>query len=78
LSTVWVSIVAGIGAFSVSLRSIYLGCELFLAGATGAFKFSAQGLGGTVGLESLAPGIAFAAFGAAVAAYPLRKLMGKN
>jgi hypothetical protein len=67
VSTVWISLVAGVGAFSVSLLSIYLGYELFLAGATGAFKFSAQGAGASVGVESLAPGIAFAFFGAAIA-----------
>ncbi len=78
MSTVWISLVAGVGAFSVSLLSISLGYRLFLAGATGAFKFSAEGMGASVGLESVAPGICFAVFGAGVALYALRKLMGKN
>jgi len=78
MSTVWISVIAGIGAFSVSLLSIYLGYELFLAGATGAFKFNAGGAGATVGIESVAPGLAFAFFGAAVALYALRKLIGKH
>jgi hypothetical protein len=78
VSTVWISLVAGVGAFAVSLLSIYLGYELFLAGATGAFKFSAQGAGTSVGFESVAPGLAFAFFGAGIAIYALRKLMGKN
>ena len=78
MSTVWVSIIAGIGAFSVALLSIYLGYELFLAGASGAFKFNVQGAGAMVGFESVAPGLAFALFGASVAIYALRKLMGKN
>src|SRR6516164_11657498 len=71
VSTVWISLVAGVGAFSVSLLSIYLGYELFLAGATGAFKFSAQGAGTSVGFESVAPGLAFAFFGAGIAIYAL-------
>jgi hypothetical protein len=78
MSTVWVSVIAGLGAFSVSLLSIYLGYNLFVAGATGAFKFTAQGAGASVGIESVAPGIAFAFFGAAIAVYALPKLMGKN
>jgi len=60
VSTVWISIVAGAGAFSVSLLSIYLGYNLFIAGATGAFKFTAQSAGSSVGIESVTPGIAFA------------------
>ena len=78
MSTVWISLLAGVGAFAVSLLSITLGYELFLAGATGAFKFQAQGASASVGLESVAPGICFAVFGAVVAIYALRKLMGKN
>lgn len=76
MSGVWISIVVGIGGFAVALLSIYLGYELFLAGATGAFKFSVQGAGTTVGLEAVAPGIGFALFGAIVAVYTIRKLMG--
>jgi hypothetical protein len=75
MSTIWISLVAGIGAFSVSLMSIYLGYALFLAGATGEFKFTVDGPGATVGLASVAPGIAFAFFGAAIAIYALRKLI---
>ena len=76
ISPVWISIIAGVGGFSVALLSIFLGYELFLAGASGAFKFNMQGGGATVGLESVAPGLAFALFGAGVAIYTLRKLMG--
>lgn len=72
----WISIVAGAGGFFVALQSIYLGYRLFLEGATGAFKFSAQSTGATVTLESVAPGIALAFFGAAIAIYTIRKLMG--
>jgi hypothetical protein len=36
-STVWISIVTSIGAFTVSGLSIFLGYKLFLAGATGQF-----------------------------------------
>jgi len=53
----WISIIAAIGAFSVALESIYLGYRLFLAGATGEFKFEASVKGGSVGLKSLAPGL---------------------
>jgi hypothetical protein len=77
VSPVWISLVTCVGAFAVSLLSIYLGYELFVLGATGAFKFTAQGAGGSVGVESLAPGIAFAFFGAAIAVYALRRLIGK-
>lgn len=75
MSPIWISIGSGVGGFSVALLSIYLGYELFLAGATEAFKFSMQG-GATVGLEAVAPGIGFALFGASVAVYTIRKLMG--
>jgi hypothetical protein len=74
---IWISIVTAIGAFSVSLLSIYLGFRLFMAGATGQFKFTAQAAGGSVGLESVAPGLAFATFGAGVAIYALRRLIAK-
>jgi hypothetical protein len=74
---VWISIVTAIGAFSVALLSIYLGYRLFLEGATGAFKFSAQAAGSSVGFESIAPGLAFAFFGMAIAAYALFRLIGR-
>lgn len=74
----WISIVAGVGSFLVSLLSIFLGYQLFMIGAQGGFKFSAQAAGSSVGLESVAPGLAFALFGACIAIYALRKLMGKN
>ncbi|MBV8450919.1 MAG: hypothetical protein JOZ29_01425 [Deltaproteobacteria bacterium] len=38
----WISIIAAIEAVSVALESIYLGYRLFLAGATGEFKFEAS------------------------------------
>jgi hypothetical protein len=76
ISPIWISIVVGVGGFCVGLLSIYLGYELFLAGAVGQFKFSVQGGNTTVGLESVAPGIGFALFGAAVSIYTIRKLMG--
>jgi hypothetical protein len=77
MGRIWISIVTAAGAFLVALLSIYLGYLLFVAGATGAFKFSAQAPGGGVGFESIAPGLAFAFFGAAIAAYALRRLIGK-
>ncbi|MBM3551111.1 MAG: hypothetical protein FJX45_04955 [Alphaproteobacteria bacterium] len=78
MSPVWITIVTAAGAFSVSLLSIYLGYKLFLAGATGAFNFGAQSAVGSVGLESVAPGIAFAAFGMIVAVYALYKLIASS
>ncbi len=78
LSRVWISIVTAIGAFSVSLLSIYLGYLLFLAGATGQFKFRAEVASGSVGLESVAPGLAFALFGMIVAAIALSKLIKRS
>lgn len=78
ISPVWISIVTAIGSFSVALLCIWTGYELFLAGATGAFKFSAQASTGSVGLESVAPGLAFAAFGAALAAWTVHRLIGRR
>jgi hypothetical protein len=72
----WITVIVGIGGFSVAIESIFLGYELFLAGATGTFKFSMGNGGTTVGLESVAPGIGFALFGAIVAVYTIRKMMG--
>ena len=69
-----ISIVTSIGAFSVSGLSIYLGYALFIAGATGTFKLSANTAGGSVGFESVAPGLAFALFGACVAFLALWKI----
>jgi hypothetical protein len=75
ISTVYISIVTAVGAFSVSGLSIYLGYKLFLAGATGAFQFS-LGSGQTKAtLLSVAPGLGFAAFGMFIAVYALRKLV---
>jgi hypothetical protein len=71
----WISIVAAIGAFLVALQSIYLGYRLFLAGATGDFKFKASMGGGSVGLKSIAPGLAFALFGAIVAFWTVYRLL---
>jgi len=71
----WISLVAAIGAFFVSLLSIYLGYRLLLAGATGEFKFKASMNGGSVGSESVAPGLAFALFGAFIAWWALYRLL---
>lgn len=78
VSNVWISIAAAAGAFVVSALSIYLGYRLFLAGATGEFKFRAELGRGAVGLESIAPGIGFALFGALIAIYALFKLIAPN
>jgi hypothetical protein len=72
-----VSVVTAAGAFSVSFLSVYLGYRLFLA-AAGQFKFRARLGRGAVGLESIAPGIGFALFGAAIAIYALSKLLAPN
>jgi hypothetical protein len=71
----WISLVAAIGAFSVSILSIYLGYRLFLAGATGEFKFKASVSGGSVGLKSVAPGLGFALFGALLASWAVYRLL---
>lgn len=76
IGPVWVSIATAIGSFSVSLLSIFLGYKLFMAGATGAFKFKASALSNGVGFESVAPGLAFALFGMMVAIYAIHGLMG--
>lgn len=74
----WITIVVGIGSFLVSIQSIYLGYLLFLAGATGAFKFNAQIGTGSVGLESIAPGSLLFLFGAVLAAYTVQRLVGRS
>jgi hypothetical protein len=51
----------------VSALCIYLGYRLFLAGATGAFKFRISRGEGNIGLESVAPGSLFIFLGAMIA-----------
>jgi hypothetical protein len=75
MSTVWITLVAGAGAFSVSLLSIYCGYKLFLAGAAGSFKFKGSYKDGSVGFESVAPGLAFALFGALISVVALIKMI---
>jgi len=74
LTPTWISIVTAIGAFCVSAISIFLGYKLFLARATGAFKFAVRAHGHSAGFESVAPGFA-AAFGAAINVWALYKLI---
>ena len=76
MGPILISVSVAVGAYGVALLSIYLGYDLFVRGATGAFKFSASAGGNSVGLESVAPGIGFALFGAFIAIYATRKLMG--
>jgi len=71
-----ISIVTAIGAYCVSALSIFLGYELFIAGATGAFQVTIQAKGVTGSILSVAPGLAFAGFGMAIAVYALKKLIG--
>jgi hypothetical protein len=73
LSPIWINIVMAIGAFSVADLSLYFGYQLFLAGATGRFKFSAS----PAGLD-LAPGIGFALFGVIVAVYAIWHLVASS
>jgi len=77
-STVWISIITSIGAFSVSGLSIYLGYKLFLAGATGQFQFSISGGKASATLLSVAPGLGFAVFGMIIALFALFKLIGRS
>lgn len=74
----WISIVVAVGAFIVAAESIYLGYLLFIAGAGGSFKFTASSNAGTVGFESVAPGIALALFGACLAAWTVHRLIAKD
>ncbi len=74
-SAVWISIVTSVGAFSVSGLSIYLGYNLFLAGAKGEFQLSVAKGDTSVSLLSVAPGLAFAAFGMFIAISALFKLI---
>ena len=77
-STVWISIVTSIGAFTVSGLSIFLGYKLFLAGATGQFQFSVSSGKVSAVLLSVAPGLGFAAFGMLIAVFTLFKLIGSS
>jgi hypothetical protein len=71
----WISIVAAIDALLVALQSIYRNYRLFLASATGDFKFKASmGCGAGV-LKSFAPRLAFALFGAIVAFWTVYQLL---
>ena len=78
MSPIWISLTTAIGAFSVANLSIYLGYRLFVAGATGQFKFQASAAGGSVGLESVAPGIVFALVGMFIALYAVWHLVATS
>jgi hypothetical protein len=67
--------VAAIGAFSVSFLSIYLGYRLFLAGATGEFKFKASLSGGSVGIKKRSAGTGVSLFGALLAGWAMYRLL---
>lgn len=69
-----ISYIVAVGAFAVAALAIYLGYDLFLRGATGEFKL----LAGFFSLVSVAPGLGFAAFGAAIAWRALGVLIGKS
>jgi hypothetical protein len=71
----YISVTTAIGSFSVSGLCVQRGYDLFLAGAQGAFKFHAQTSAGTVGLESVAPGIGFALAGVALALYTVHRVI---
>jgi hypothetical protein len=74
----WITIVTNVGAFAVSILCIFLGYELLMFGAQGGFKLSLNSNGTSIGLESLAPGIAFAFFGAIVASVTVYKSIGRS
>lgn len=76
MGRIWITIVTQIGGFSASILSIWLGYRLFVLGATGTFKFSGTGGGNSVGMESVAPGLAFALFGAIIAVALILKTIG--
>lgn len=78
ISTVWISLVVGIGSYAVSALSIFLGYRLFLIGATGGFKFSASLEGWALDLVSAAPGLGFALFGMIIAVYALNRLIRQS
>jgi len=59
--------IAAVGAYSVAPLSMYFGYSLLAQGSTGQFRFQASAFGGTVGLESVAPGLGFAALGMVIA-----------
>jgi hypothetical protein len=77
-STVWISIITSVGAFSVSALSIYLGYNLFLAGATGQFQFAVSKGDASASLMSVAPGLGFAAFGMFISIAALFKLIKRG
>jgi hypothetical protein len=74
---IWISVATVVFSLSCAIICIYLGYQLFVLGATGAFKFSASAGGGSVGLESVAPGLAFAFFGAGLAFFTVWRVIGK-
>jgi len=59
----------------VAALSIYLGYELFLAGATGEFQLSVTKGNASASLLSVAPGLGFAAFGMVISSVALFKLI---
>ncbi len=78
MDRVTISVVTSVGAFSVAALSIWCGYQLFLMGAQGDFKFEAAAGPGSVGFASVAPGLAFAFFGAFLAAWSVYRLIGKG
>lgn len=72
-----VSIVVAVGSYAIALMYGYLGSELFVTGATGGFKFMSSAGANSVGIESVAPGLAFAFFGMFMSVFALLRLVDK-
>jgi TRAP-type C4-dicarboxylate transport system permease small subunit len=72
---IWISVIVSTLSLAIAGLSIYLGYDLFRLGATGAFKFSGTAGGTTVGIESVAPGLLFAFFGAGLAVYIVYRMI---
>jgi len=77
-SPVHISIVTAIGAFAVSALAIWCGYLLIQSGAAGGLEVSVEVRGIKVNFFTYLPGIAFAAFGAAIAWRALSVLIGKR
>jgi hypothetical protein len=77
-TTVHISIVTAVGAFSVAGLALWFGYLLIQSGTTGAFELSVEARGIKVNFFAYIPGVAIGTFGAAIAWKALSVLIRKG
>lgn len=77
MNTAYITIVTSIGSFATSVLSIYLGYLLIVSGVDQpAAGVAIKAAGIDVNLFSFVPGLIFAFFGAALAAWTVHRTIG--